>query len=359
MKTLFKHFVWFGAIAACAGLTVAWLGLVPIAASTDHWPPAKWFLHFTMRQTVRSDARGIEAPALDDPRLLHRGAGAYAFGCASCHGAPGQRPSLAASLMIPPAPPLEPGKWKTRELFWIVKNGIKYTAMPAWASQQRDDEVWAVVAFLLELPEMQASRYNQLAHGIAAEPGESPTAPHGIEEMLTGVGACASCHGFDGAGRDGTAPALAGQKEDYFATSLRDYAAGRRPSGVMQPIAAALSEREIAGLTRLFAAMPAPAARAGADEEAVQRGARIAESGIPDRDVAPCAACHDRDREAIHPDYPDLFGQDADYLAKQLRLFRDDARGHTATVALMRSVSGGLSETEARDVSLYYSAAGR
>ena len=38
------------------------------------------------------------------------------------------------------------------ELFWVVKNGIKMTGMPAWEFRLADDDLWAVVAFLRELP---------------------------------------------------------------------------------------------------------------------------------------------------------------------------------------------------------------
>ena len=37
--------------------------------------------------------------------------------------------------------------------------------MPAWAAQQRDDEVWALVAFLRRLPSLDAQSYRALALG--------------------------------------------------------------------------------------------------------------------------------------------------------------------------------------------------
>ena len=70
-----------------------------------------------------------------------------------------------------PAPPVLADvvdDWNSRELFWIVKHGIKYTAMPAWSTQRRDDEVWAMVAFLQQLPRMEAPHYRELALGPLA-----------------------------------------------------------------------------------------------------------------------------------------------------------------------------------------------
>ncbi len=56
---------------------------------------------------------------------------------------------------------------------------------------------------------------------------------------------CARCHGEDGMGRDGTAPKIAGQSKEYLLATLRGYASGERSSGIMQPIAAPLSDAEL------------------------------------------------------------------------------------------------------------------
>jgi hypothetical protein len=69
--------------------------------------------------------------------------------------------------MLPSPPDLSTAvrDWRDRELFWIVKHGIKYTGMPAWVAAQRDDEVWAIVAFLRRLPTLDAAGYRELALG--------------------------------------------------------------------------------------------------------------------------------------------------------------------------------------------------
>src|SRR5690606_19116170 len=96
--------------------------------------------------------------------------GHYASGCLPCHGAPGQPRALIVKQMVPEPPYLPPAiaELAPDELFWIVKHGIKYTAMPAWVAQQRDDEVWAMVAFLQRLPALSAAQFRQLAAGEQA-----------------------------------------------------------------------------------------------------------------------------------------------------------------------------------------------
>ena len=37
-------------------------------------------------------------------------------------------------------------------LYFIVMNGIRYTAMPAWADEHTPDEIWKMVSFVRKLP---------------------------------------------------------------------------------------------------------------------------------------------------------------------------------------------------------------
>src|SRR2546423_13483863 len=53
--------------------------------------------------------------------------------CVQCHGAPGRDPGIVGKGLRPPPPVLSEAvrPWDRAELFWIVKNGIKMTGMPA------------------------------------------------------------------------------------------------------------------------------------------------------------------------------------------------------------------------------------
>src|SRR5690606_21470813 len=239
-------------------------GLVPIAASEGHWPVTRWLLEFAMRRSVAASALGVPAPPpLDDPALVLKGAGHYATNCLPCHGGPGRsRPQLVQQML--PQPPTLSAKvvaLSPEELFRVVKHGIKYTAMPAWVAQDRDDEVWAMVAFLKRLPDLDARQFETLAYGERAGLRDTGTGLAPLQPPQTAALAnCSRCHGSDGAGRgNGAFPRLAGQREDYLRASLQAYASGDRHSGIMQPLSAELRPREIERLARHFAAQASAA----------------------------------------------------------------------------------------------------
>lgn len=363
MRIGLKHVAGLVVLAVLGGFGVGWSGLVSVAASSGHTAPVGWFLHFVMIRSVEVQSAGIPVPALDDPAQAALGAAHFAGGCAPCHGAPGEPQSSLALAMTPPPPWLEPliPTWEPEELFWIVQHGIKYSGMPAWATQARPDEVWNVVAFLGRLPGMDAGTYRALALGPeaarvvpAGEGGLGDLAQGPLEPLLAG---CARCHGRDGAGREeGGVPLIGGQNEPYLAASLAAYADGRRASGIMQPLASSLRPEELDALARHYAGQAWPASRApAAPPDTVARGAEIASAGVPAAGVPACASCHGP--RARYPHYPEIAGQDAGYLARQLELFRDGSRGGTAFAHIMPGFARRLTDADIEAVAAYYAQA--
>lgn len=321
----------FLVIAGIGGVLVAVLGLVPIKASSGHWAVTRWLLNFSSERSVATHSLGIEVPPLDKEELVVKGAVTYDLHCSGCHGSPSLQAPRVAAAMVPNPPYLPPAipHWKDSELFYVVKHGMKFTGMPAWPSQQRDDEVWAMVAFLRKFPELDAEEYGRLV-GSKSD-------------------ACARCHGRDGF------PKLAGQSSEYMVLSLQAFAEGKRHSGIMEPIAAALSPWEMRELADYYSQLPrtSPAA-SGTQDAAVERGRAIAEQGIPAQRIPSCMDCHGPGLTSSNPAYPDHSGQYADYLVLQLELFKSGKRGGTAFAHLMADVAAKLTADQMRDVALYY-----
>jgi len=354
------------AIAGGAAFLVAASGIVPIRASSGHSPLTFWVLELAKRRSIATHTIGLDMPPLEEPWLVVKGAGHYHGGCRPCHGAPDlATPRIAAAMTPQPADLI--GRielYEADELFYIVKHGIKFTGMPAWPAQERDDEVAAIVAFLRELPQLDAPAYRQLVHGDAPPDGEITTLA-GLAAAAEAPGAvaasCGRCHGVAGNGRGSAAfPKLAGQKPEYLFRALRAYARSERNSGIMEPIAAALGEAQWRELADYYAALPGEpgSSDATAAVEAIERGRDIATFGIPEKDVPSCVDCHGPEGPRRNAAYPLLAGQYADYLVLQLEQFAADRRGGSEYAHLMRQVAPKLSRGEMEAVAAYYARAG-
>jgi cytochrome c553 len=235
-------------------------------------------------------------------------------------------------------------RWEPRELFQIVRHGIKFTAMPAWTAPQRPDEVWAMVAFLRALPEMSADRYRELAFA------ETTTS-----DGVTAIERCARCHGGDGMGRGGVFPVLAGQHPDYLRNALIAYREDKRHSGFMRPEAAELDESARETVVKYFSELPRPLAPAAAEG----LGAFLVASGDPSRQVPACSQCHGPSPIDRNPAYPVLAGQDPDYLFEQLVLFSENRRGGSPFAPIMQAIASRLSRDQMRQAAEYYGSFGR
>ena len=348
-----------GAVALVIAALGVISGVVPIKASSGHWRITAAFLDFAKIRSVSTHSWGIDVPPLDDRGLILRGAGHYERACLPCHGGPGRSipPVMRAMTPAPPELGQRLTRWTPAELFSIVKHGIKFTGMPAWPVQQRDDEVWAVVAFLRRMPELDAAAYRDLAYGEVDRGDAAPDLPrHGEDPPPRAVReVCWQCHGASGTGRGpGAFPSLAGQRSEYLDASLHAFRSRTRLSGIMGEIAARLGDDEIRDIAAYYERLPSRKPETIEDEAAVERGRAIAESGVAERDIPACVECHGPTKLPKNRAYPKLTAQHVRYLTSQLALLRERRRGGTANVDLMHVFVNRLREDQIRDVASYF-----
>jgi len=340
-----------GLIALLAGILAGlffFSGGFNVAATSEHWGITRWALTTVRDQSIQNRKPDHVMADVDDLEALRLAAGHYANVCENCHSAPGRPPSAIGDSLTP-EPPYFPALARDNtpeELFWVVKHGIKMTAMPSWPAQQRDDEVLYMVALLERLPGMAPEEYRRLAYGADPRPG----AP-GL------IARCAQCHGIEGNGRPlKNLPVLSQQKANYLSNALQAFRSGERHSGIMQVMASELTDDDIRQLAEYFAAAPRAMTLPSPVDPLFEHGRELARTGSDDERVPPCSTCHGPKAERENPSIPDLRGQPADYIRNQLRLFREGRRGGSENRNQMRPVARSLTDGEIDAVARYYSA---
>jgi mono/diheme cytochrome c family protein len=147
-------------IMALIGLLVMFGGLYNVAADKPHTAVGRAMLSTTMDNSVRHHAGGLKAPAMD-AAAIREGGSEYKEMCAGCHGGPGVEPMEATRGMLPRPPSLAEAadEWETPEIFWLVKHGVKMSAMPAFGSTHNDATLWKIAAFVKSLPKTKPADY--------------------------------------------------------------------------------------------------------------------------------------------------------------------------------------------------------
>ena len=108
-----------------------------------------------------------EGPA--HPAVAAHGEEHYREHCLPCHAAPGAKRADFAEGMNPMPPALDEARVQQRsdaQLFWIVKNGIRMSAMPAFGGDHSDADIEDIVAFVRDLPHLSATEKQALASSV-------------------------------------------------------------------------------------------------------------------------------------------------------------------------------------------------
>ena len=167
------------------GYACAWSGSYNIGADVPHWPLTYRFLSMVRDRSIEHHAESIHVPNLDDSSLILKGAGQYAAMCTGCHLAPGMRDSELRAGLYPKPPVFAEERVDPREAFWVIKHGIKLTAMPAWGATHDDDTIWSIVAFVRKLPGMTPAQYKDIV--AKAPPDEDMDMGNGKGDMHDGM----------------------------------------------------------------------------------------------------------------------------------------------------------------------------
>ncbi|MGC1448593.1 MAG: cytochrome c [Candidatus Sulfotelmatobacter sp.] len=157
MKTFILGFIAAFVVLPIGALAYFRLGLAEVRS--DSRPPA-WesqLMHSAVRASVRRSASGIQVPPPGNVEdAIVQGGKLYFNGCAGCHGEPGKAGEDLSHY--PPVPQLAQigTQYSEPEMYWIIKHGIRNTAMSAYGPFYSDKEMWALADFLGRIDNLPA-----------------------------------------------------------------------------------------------------------------------------------------------------------------------------------------------------------
>lgn len=162
---------------------------------------------------------------------------------------------------------------------------------------------------------------------------------------------CAACHGADGNSATPMWPKLAGQNEAYLLKQLKEFKKGMETQGAegryepsMSPMAAPLSETDMADLAAYFASQKVQ--YAGVKKEYLEVGQKLYRGGDMARGVPACTACHGPDGKGMgSAQFPAVGGQQIDYTINQLKAFRAGQRKNDPN-GMMRGAAKNLTDEQ-------------
>lgn len=166
MKARIKHYsvTLFVMLAffAVGSTFFAYSGIYNIGADDHHSKPVFTLIKTLRDRSIETRTAKLQVPNLDDPELVLKGAGQYAAMCTQCHLTPGMKDSEVRVGMYPQPPNLSQARTDPKVAFWVIKHGIKMSAMPAWGVSHDDPTIWSIVAFLQKLPHLSAEQYKSI-----------------------------------------------------------------------------------------------------------------------------------------------------------------------------------------------------
>lgn len=186
MKTV-RYIVLFVVAALMSGAIYIYAGIYPIGADVPHSKLGYWLLETVRERSITVSSNNIFVPPLDDTELLLAGGRDYNDMCATCHLKPGEEKSEMSIGLYPSPPNLsrpesehqhehvdgdhDDPEQRSRRQFWIIKHGIKATGMPAWGPTHDDQRIWAMVAFIQKLPELDENQYQSITARVDSHSG--------------------------------------------------------------------------------------------------------------------------------------------------------------------------------------------
>jgi len=126
-----------------------------------------WVARQIRHLAIPLEQRNTPNPIPLNPGVMKESLAHFADHCATCHANDGSGQTPIGKNVYPKAPDLRLSHTQSMsdgEIFWVIHNGIRFTAMPAWGEGDpaEDKDSWKLVHFIRHLPKLTPEELDQM-----------------------------------------------------------------------------------------------------------------------------------------------------------------------------------------------------
>lgn len=138
-------------VLGLAGVIYIYSGKYDVSQMSHHNKITQWIVGKTMEHSITKRMKDVPpVPPLEDTTMIAEGFRHYNEMCVVCHGGAGIEPSEMVKGLYPEPPKLYKSQMPDAGFgYWIIKNGIRMTSMPAFGPTHTDEQIWAITAFMV------------------------------------------------------------------------------------------------------------------------------------------------------------------------------------------------------------------
>ena len=137
--------------------------------------PETYVASAARRLAVPSTARNEKNPFPASPELMAEARAHFADHCAICHANNGSGNTEIGQNLYPKAPDMRLAQTQNLsdgELYYTIHNGIRLTGMPAWGTDEKDEDSWKLVLFVRHLPQLTPGEEREMNELNPKGPGQ-------------------------------------------------------------------------------------------------------------------------------------------------------------------------------------------
>ena len=162
-RTLFLSITVAGITGAAA---FGWVTIRRGFSARDNPPALEAYVAKTARNlSIPASERHAKNPVAPTAEVLSEARAHFADHCATCHGNDGSGKTQIGQNLYPKAPAmrlLETQNLTDGEVYYVIHNGIRLTGMPAWGTEEKDEESWKLVLFIRHLPRLTPAEEREM-----------------------------------------------------------------------------------------------------------------------------------------------------------------------------------------------------